>query len=358
MGYTHERNYGCRVNDELTYRGLRMMVIENELIRVSLLPDKGTDIFEFVHKPTDTDFMWRSPLGVRPHLNNHNMRAGSDGEFPDFYEGGWQEILPNGGRSCEYRGVEMGQHGEVWGIPWKWQILEDSPETVSVKLSVRTPRTPFLLEKTLTVRSGVGVLEIDETLTNECDDDLDLMWGHHPAFGPPFLSEDCVISCSARKVVVDPDVPPDGRFEPRQEFTWPATRGRSGNLVDVRDIGPPESKLEDMLYLTDLKDGWYAITNRGKQVGFGMACDTEVFAHIWYWISLCGNPDAESWGRWYVVALEPFSSYPAVLTECMKEDRQLQIGGGQSISTWMRAVAYDGLTEVTGISPEGEVSGS
>jgi len=169
MTYTHERNFGCRVNDELTYRGLRMMVIENELIRVSLLLDKGTDIFEFVHKPTDTDFMWRSPLGVRPQLNNHPMRPATHGPFSDFYEGGWQEILPNGGRSCEYRGVEMGQHGEVWGIPWKWQVVEDSPEMVRVKLWARTARTPFLLEKTLGLHSGSGVLDIDETVTNESD---------------------------------------------------------------------------------------------------------------------------------------------------------------------------------------------
>ena len=358
MTYTHERNFGCRVNDELTYRGLRMMVIENELIRVSLLLDKGTDIFEFVHKPTDTDFMWRSPLGVRPQLNNHPMRPATHGPFSDFYEGGWQEILPNGGRSCEYRGVEMGQHGEVWGIPWKWQVVEDSPEMVRVKLWARTARTPFLLEKTLGLHSGSGVLDIDETVTNESDQDIDLMWGHHPAFGPPFLSEHCVVSSGARKVVADPNVPPDGRFEPLQEFAWPAGESRDGTLIDVRAIDPPESKLEDMLYLTDLSDGWYAITNTERKVGFGMAFDTAVFKHIWYWISLCGNPDAPSWGRWYVIALEPFSSYPAVLTECMKQNRQLQMGPGQSISTWMRAVAYDGLSEVTGISEDGQVSGS
>jgi len=184
------------------------------------------------------------------------------------------------------------------------------------------------------------------------------MWGHHPAFGPPFLSEHCVVSSGARKVVVDPSVPPDGRFEPLQEFAWPAGESRDGTLIDVRAIDPPESKLEDMLYLTDLSDGWYAITNTERKVGFGMAFDTAVFKHIWYWISLCGNPDAPSWGRWYVIALEPFSSYPAVLTECMKQNRQLQMGPGQSISTWMRAVAYDGLSEVTGISEDGQVSGS
>ncbi len=357
MKYTHERNFGCRINDELTYRGLRMMVIQNELIRVSILLDKGTDIFEFVHKPTDTDFMWRSPRGVRSKTNAHVMVPHANGPFSDFYEGGWQEILPNGGRRCEYRGCEMGQHGEVWGVPWQHQILEDTPEVCSVKLWVRTDRNPYLLEKTLTVRTGSPVLEIDESVTNESDQDLDMIWGHHPAFGPPFLSEHCVVSSGAQTVAVDPNVPEDGRFEPEQEFDWPTGTARDGSEVDVRKILAPEDELEDMLYLTDFADGWYAVTNQEKKVGFGMAFDAEVFEHIWYWISLCGNPDWPSWGQFYVIALEPFSSYPAILTECMKANRQLKIGGGQTISTWMRAVAYEGYMDVTGISPVGEVTG-
>lgn len=357
MRYIHERNWGCRVNHELTYRGLRMMVLENELIRVSVLLDKGGDILEFLHKPTDTDFMWRSSLGVRPHINQHPTLPDPVGPFSDFYEGGWQEVLPNGGRVCQYRGADMGLHGEVWGVPWQYQVLTDEPEQVSVKMWVRTARSPYLLEKTLTLRSGKPVLEIDETLHNESDQDMDLMWGHHPAFGPPFLSEHCVVSSGAQKVVVDPNVPSDGRFAPLQEFPWPVGQARDGSMVDVRRIDPPESKLEDMLYLTDLSDGWYALTNTEKRVGFGMAFDTDVFRHIWYWISLCGNQNSPAWGRWYVVALEPFSSYPAILTECMKHGRQLRIGGGQSISTWLRAVAYEGLSDVSYISADGQVTG-
>ena len=63
--YQLERNYGCRVSDAWTFRGLKTAVIENELLRVVVLIDKGADIYQFVHKPTDTDFLWRSPWGVR-----------------------------------------------------------------------------------------------------------------------------------------------------------------------------------------------------------------------------------------------------------------------------------------------------
>ena len=43
-----DRNYGCRINDEYTYRGMRVMVMENDLLRISILLDKGTTIFEYL----------------------------------------------------------------------------------------------------------------------------------------------------------------------------------------------------------------------------------------------------------------------------------------------------------------------
>ena len=54
------RNYGCRISDDYTCKGLRTLFMENEKLRVSFLLDKGTDIFEFLHKPQGIDFMLRA----------------------------------------------------------------------------------------------------------------------------------------------------------------------------------------------------------------------------------------------------------------------------------------------------------
>ena len=65
MHYQNERNYGCRVSDDWEFRGNKVAIIENEKIRVVVLVDKGADIYSFVHKSSDTDYMWRSVWGVR-----------------------------------------------------------------------------------------------------------------------------------------------------------------------------------------------------------------------------------------------------------------------------------------------------
>ena len=68
MHYQNERNYGCRVSDDWEFRGNKVAIIENEKIRVMVLVDKGADIYSFVHKSSDTDYMWRSVWGVRDCL--------------------------------------------------------------------------------------------------------------------------------------------------------------------------------------------------------------------------------------------------------------------------------------------------
>ena len=40
------------------YRGMRAVFLENELLRIGVLADKGTDVFEFNYKPRDMDFVW------------------------------------------------------------------------------------------------------------------------------------------------------------------------------------------------------------------------------------------------------------------------------------------------------------
>jgi hypothetical protein len=163
--YTHERNYACRITESI-YRGLHMVTLENEVLRVSILSGKGTDVIEFLHKPTDTDFMWRSPLGVRNPAQYVPTVARSDGAFLDYYEGGWQECFPSGGNAIEHVGTSFGLHGEVSLLPWDYRIEEDTPDCVAVKFWVRTVRTPFLVEKAVRLRRNQGVLHFAERIVN------------------------------------------------------------------------------------------------------------------------------------------------------------------------------------------------
>ncbi len=118
--YTRGRNYACRISESV-FRGLGCVTLENQLIRVSVAAHKGADIYEFLHKPTDTEFLLRTPLGLRRQpatLPTINLREGS---FSDFYEGGMAGTASGRGRLSErIERAQFGQHGEVALLPWSY----------------------------------------------------------------------------------------------------------------------------------------------------------------------------------------------------------------------------------------------
>ena len=73
--------------------------------------------------------------------------AASAGNFLDSYAGGWQELFPAYDSDADYCGGHIGIHGEACIYPWDCMILRDTADCVEVQLSLRTIRSPFLLEK-------------------------------------------------------------------------------------------------------------------------------------------------------------------------------------------------------------------
>src|SRR4051812_30876723 len=89
-----QRNGGARWREYDVAGGMRAVFLENELLRVGVLADRGTDMFELLYKPRDLDFAWLAAGGVR---DARTFTLGSSEPFLDVYPGGWQEVLPNGG---------------------------------------------------------------------------------------------------------------------------------------------------------------------------------------------------------------------------------------------------------------------
>ncbi len=329
------RNSGARITDRYRLDDLRTVILENELLRVTVLADQGSDIFELIYKPRDIDLLWHSPQGVRRRANfvpsTHNSRP-----FFDYYEGGWQELFPHASAPTQYAGTELGFHGEVWGLPWDHQILADGPDQVSARFWVRTARTPFYLERTMTLRANDPVLRIKETVVNEGRRPLEFMWGHHPAFGPPFLDRGCVLDAPARRIQVGDELHP-----------WPVDRGGK----DHSRLVPETSDQEIMKYLHDLRQGWVALTNPGMNLGVGLVFDPAVFGCVWLWHEFEYTKDYPWWGRAYVLGLEPQSSLPGAHE---KQLRLLQLAAGARLETELLAVLYE-AAGVRRITPAGKV---
>jgi hypothetical protein len=350
------RHYGARIR-EYTAAGFRTLALENELVRVEIILDKGADITSFLHKPTDTEFMWHRPTGLKPAPFASIPRGVDEFVFVDGYEGGWQECFPNGGVSVEYKGAQLPFHGELLTLPHSLTVVEDRPEQVSVRLETETMRTPFKLEKTLTLAAGSGVLVIDERMENLADEPMDVMWGHHPAYGPPFLDESCRIDlppCVATTERSEPWVDTELVFA--EEFEWPMAPRNDGTIRDLSLVLRPESKVTDWVRIHGFEEGWYGITNQDRKVGFGLRWDASLFKNLWFWHVFGGMPGYPWYGRNYAFALEPWTSHPdGGLNRAIENGSAFQFGPREVVETRVIAVAYSGVERVSRITESGEV---
>jgi hypothetical protein len=211
-------------------------------------------------------------------------------------------------------------HGEVQSLPWKYAIVKDESDEVRLKLWVRTVLTPFLLEKTLTITGSDPWVRFDERATNLGTDTFDIMWGHHPAFGEPFLSGDCTIE-------------------------FPKGTPLDGDLtmcrIPARGTGAPGN----MWYLTRFKEGWYGISNAKRKVGFGMKWDARFFPVIWVWQGY-GGGGWPHYGREYACAIEPFTTLPKPHYDIQG---RVPMKPGQVLETSFFAFSYRGkLAETLG----------
>ncbi|MCK2213983.1 aldose 1-epimerase family protein [Actinomadura sp. ATCC 31491] len=331
------RNWGARLR-RITLDGLRAVVLENERLRVTVVVDKGGDVVEFLHKPTDTDLVWLAPQGLR-NPRDHLLGAPDDvAPFVDHYEGGWQEVFPNGGAPSEYRGARLAQHGEVAGLPWECEVVADREEEVAVRLAVRTRRLPYRVEKVLRLRSGTAALEVGSAATNDSPVPLHAMWGQHLVYGRPFLRPGARIRLpeGVRVIPHASAIDPGGRrVRAGGPWEWPSVPGDGGGETDLSVVQEPGGP-SDIVYLTGFgPEGWYEISG---DISMRVSWDATVLPYLWLWQELGASTGYPWWGRVYTVGLEPFSSMPTDgLAAAVANGTALTLGPHETRKLWMRA---------------------
>jgi hypothetical protein len=210
-------------------------------------------------------------------------------------------------------------------------------------MSVSLYRSPLTLERTLSLRRDQAALFIHERLINQADLEFAVMWGHHPAFGTPFVDESCVVHTPAQKVEVLA-YHANGLWQPGGDYDFPLVPNRrSGQPQDITRVLPPSTRSVDVVFFKELTEGWYGLTNQNQGVGFGMAWDKDLFKYLWMWQVYGGHTDYPWYGRTYNCALEPFTSYPpAGIKNAVDNGTARLLRPLEIIETELVAVAYEG----------------
>ena len=340
-----QRNWGARIR-EYMFHGMQMIVLENEVLRVGVLAGKGADIVELNYKPRDLDLAWLAPGGVRNPADSGSVYRDPLATFVETYPGGWQEIFPNGGAPSTNNGAQLGQHDEVFALPWGVTVVEDTAQSVAVRFTTRTHKVPCRIDKTMRVTAGSPRLSFEERLENTGAVPVRAMWGHHITFGPPFLRPGCRIRLPDG-VTVTPHgeaiAPGGSRVANQEPFAWPHARGEGGEEVDL-SVVPDRGTPSDIVYLSGFDDGRgrYEIADPDSGIGSRMEWDAQEMPYLWYWQEFGATTGYPWYGQNYNIGLEPFSSYPTNgLAEAVRNGTALTLEPDGPREFWLTMTVLD-----------------
>jgi galactose mutarotase-like enzyme len=315
--------------------GWRALTLRNGCVEVTVLPERGCEVYEFRDRSTGVDVLFKSPWGLQPP--GSPARAGSDGmAFLHNYGGGWQELFPSCNDACTYGAAELPFHGEVAVAPWEVEVGAQSDDGLELVCRTRCVRTPFALERRMRIERASPVLTLRERVDNTSAEPHPLVWGHHCVVGEPFLEAGCRLHAPVRTIVTLPETWEEtARLRPGQREPWPYALLADGGRVDLREVPGRETASHDDVMLTDLDDGTVAVENPRLGRTFRLRFDESLFRWLIAWQPY-GGAHAYPLRDSYALGIEPWIS-SGNLADAVASGEAVVLAGGASLETTLTA---------------------
>ena len=328
-------NVDLNLSTAWTYRGLRLITLENRFLRVQIMPQAGGRVWQITYQPTGVDLLWNNPR-IPPRL--HTIHTSYD----DVWSGGWDELFPVDEES-RILGERYPDHGELWTGEWDAEPFSHQ-DHVGVVLTFQTPISCIQIRKTITLPRDQPRLCFSHHFTNRGADAFPFLWKLHPAFR---VSDQHRIDFPPMQVVREPAFSGTLGDAPLQ-FAWPYAQTPSGE-VDLRLVAGAEARQLYFFYGTQMQAGWCALTNTATGLSCGLHFDPAVFPSCWLFASYGG------WRNLNVAVLEPCTGYPLNFEAMVAAGRHKLLEPGESFSTEVLFTAQEGIHSVSSIRADGTI---
>lgn len=329
----------CRISDRWNLNGLQVIILENELIRASVLVDLGARVHEFIYKPFDRDFFWHSPR-VEPRAPVF------EANIDNWLSGGMDEAIPTGHPST-YRNELYPYIGELWSLRWDYDILQRGPGEVEVHLWRNAPISPLRVDRWMLLRRGEPIVHMRHRVTNVSSTPFEFLWGIHPCWD---VSPSTRFDLPAGEMLIEDSAPNERLGAKGTRYNWPfAIDAKSGHPVDMRLMPASDSGFGEFQFATELQAGWLAVTDTEARLGAGLVFPKEIFKAAWLW-TCAGN-----WRGYYVGALEAWTGYPQKLHDAVDHGVYSSLPGNGVLECETALVAYSGIKNVSYLSSDGSV---
>ncbi len=156
------------------HKGERAVILENDEFAATILPERGAKVASLFAKTYSRELLWQLPRA------SYSRAPDPTGPFGPEDSTGFDDLFPTIS-SCAYqedpwKATPMGDHGELWPIPWHCQRDKDG----GIVLAAEGREFPYRFEKRLSLRGSK--LRVDYQVVNKSNHYFHCLWAAHPLF--------------------------------------------------------------------------------------------------------------------------------------------------------------------------------
>ncbi|MCX7950790.1 MAG: hypothetical protein N2594_02430 [Clostridiales bacterium] len=274
--------------ENVIYKGLEGLKVENEYISLILLPKLGAKIASIVYKPQNFEVL------AQPTLNKYTLAEYGD-SFEKYDTSGIDEMYPTIDECIyPYEGynAKMPDHGELWSIPWEIEVKED-------EIIAKVKGVNFNYEFTRTLKLEENKIKLGYRVKNTGSYPLYGLWAFHGLVACDeesriILHYDSIINVHKSSIY----------GEVGNIHSFPETCDVNGESIRVDRIGPKTLEKTEKFYVNgEVKKGEAALTLNKNNLLYKLVFPKDKIPYLGVWINEGGFKNE------YNCALEPSNAF-------------------------------------------------
>ncbi|MFY0624844.1 MAG: DUF5107 domain-containing protein [Reichenbachiella sp.] len=257
--------------EEVTFDG---KVIENDLIRLVVLPEYGARVISFFYKPTGHEYLYQSECGSAYGIGEGNF----------YYD--W--LMVYGGI---FPTLPEPEHGKSWLLPWDYSVIENSSEKVIVRMELTDDTqyngapggfnngiTGITCQVDITVYNDASIWDFDVKLINNRSENINYEYWTCTTMTPG--TDPGNTSSPLTSEIVIPVEEYEAGWSPN---SWIGGNGSIGQMSEIEILS--EWSNMGIAYAKDLKDQFWGVINHENEEGiFRISENVETSGmKLWTW---------------------------------------------------------------------------
>lgn len=309
------------VLSECKWNGLSTFIIENNRMRVGVVPEHGAKIVSIYDKKNDREWLVPPMRPIQP------LSYGQS--FIEAEMCGWDEMMPTI-TVCEWQGKELPDHGEVWSIPWSVEPFENG-----ICCAVDGRMMPYHFSRSMSLSENKLLLQYQ--LKNNSDMTIPWLWAAHPQFAADEYTRIILLKGINRVVNVIHNDPVLGEIE--RTHDWPVIWGEDRQPFHLDQIASCSQYTCRKIYAQPSDHPAFAqLTDQKKSCALKLSWNPEQVPYLGIWI------DEGVYNTTATAALEPSTGYYDGIDIALKKNRCPILKAGESVS-WVVNLQIDDLHE-------------